>query len=225
MVHRSPTTHHQTIRILIVDDHPIVREGLSSLLSREVDFEVCGEAGDIATALQQVEEKKPHIAIVDIALANESGLELIRRIAARDSTIGILACSLHDDTLYAERALHAGAMGYINKQEATATIVTAIRSLLGGKVHVSSQMTQVLTDRLYCKRGSVNQSPVESLSERELEVFRLIGRGLTTVEIARELHLGIKTIETHRRRMKQKLDVSTTAQLAREAAQWVLETH
>lgn len=211
------------IRVLIVDDHPIVREGLSSLLAKQPDFEVCGEAEDIPSALRLVEEMNPHVVTVDISLTNGSGLELIRRISESHPLIRLVVCTLHHETLYAERALKAGAVGYVNKHEATRTIVQAIRQVLSGKIYLSDSMSERLARRLMTGEGKLEKSAVESLSDRELEVFQMIGRGLTTVEIASQLHLGVKTIETHRRHIKDKLNLTNTAQLARDAAQWVLE--
>ena len=223
MPNRPKATSKQTTRILIVDDHPIVREGLSSLLSKQPDFEVCGEAHDIPSALKLVDETRPHVVTIDISLENGSGLDLIRRIAKGDQSIKMVACSLHDETLYAERALHAGARGYVNKHEATRTIVKAIRQVLDDKVYLSDRMSERLAHRLIGGRGKVERPAMESLTDRELEVFQMIGKGLTTPEIARKLHLGVKTVETHRRRIKDKLKLTNTAELARDAAQWVLE--
>jgi len=213
----------QTKRILIVDDHPIVREGLISLVSKQPDFEICGEAEDVLQALKLVEETKPHVVTIDISLARGNGLDLIRRIAEHDRSIRLVVCSLHDETLYAERALQAGAMGYVNKHEATRTIVRAIRQVLDGKVYLSDRMSERLAQRLIGGPGKLERTAVEALSDRELEVFQMIGGGLTTQEIAQQLHLGVKTIETHRRHIKAKLNLDNTAQLARDSAQWVLE--
>lgn len=212
-----------TTRILIVDDHPIVREGLSSLLAREPDFEVCGEAEDVPSALRLIDETRPHVVTVDISLQNGSGIDLIRRIAKSAPSIRMVACSLHDERLYAERAMRAGALGYVNKHEATQTIVTAVRRILRGRVYLSDQVSEQLAQRLIGGRGKEVQAAVESLSDRELDVFRMIGNGLTSSQIARELHLGVKTIDTYRSRIKEKLKLTNTAQLARDAVQWVLE--
>lgn len=219
-------THYpisSVVRILIVDDHPIVREGLSSLLSKQADFEVCGECEDFLSALNLIEVTHPHVITIDISLQSGSGLELIRRIAVQHPLIRQVVCSLHDEFLYAERALHAGAMAYVNKCEATRTIVTAIRQVLERKVYLSEKMSDRLASRLYGGAGQVQQRGVESLTERELEVFQLIGQGLTTSEIASQLKIGVKTIETHRRRIKMKLRIKNTAQLARDATHWALE--
>ena len=210
-------------RILIVDDHPIVQQGLTSLLSQEPDFEVCGVTDDVPSAIKLVEKTKPHVVTIDISLASGSGLDLVRRIAKRDRSIRMLVCSLYDETLYAERALHAGALGYVNKHEATRTIVEAIRQVLDDKVYLSERMSERLAHRLIGGRVKDVQPAVESLSDRELEVFGMIGKGQTSAEIAKTLHLGIKTVDTYRCRIKQKLKLTNMAQLAREAAQWVLE--
>jgi DNA-binding NarL/FixJ family response regulator len=210
-------------RVLIVDDHPIVREGLASLLSKQPDFVICGEADDVPTALRLVEETNPNVVTVDISLNSGNGLDLIRRISETRREIRLVVCSLHDETLYAERALQAGALGYVNKHEATRTIVTAIRQVLDGKIYLSDRMSERLARRLIGGQCRLERMSVETLSDRELEVFQLIGGGLTTAEIAGKLHLGVKTVETHRRSIKEKLSLLNTAQLAREAAQWVLE--
>lgn len=222
MAKRPSATARKNVRILIVDDHPIVREGLASLLSRQPDFEVSGEAEDIPDALKLIDKIKPHVVTIDLSLESGSGLDLIRRITKRDPSIRLVVCSLHDETLYAERALQAGALGYVNKHEATRTIVKAIRQVLDGKVYLSERMSERMAHRLVGARSKEQLPAVDTLSGRELEIFQMIGNGLTTSEIARTLHLGVKTIETHRRRIKEKLSLATTAQLARDAAQWVL---
>lgn len=211
------------IRILIVDDHPIVCEGLGSLLSQQPDFVVCGVANDIQEALELVAETKPHVVTVDLSLKMGSGLELVRRISQINPAICIVVCSLHDEALYAERALKAGALGYVNKGEATSTIVKAIRQTLDNRVYVSERISERLAHRLLGNGRKQVEPGVASFSERELEVFQLIGQGHTTMEIATELNLGIKTVETHRRRVKEKLGITNTAQLARQAVHWILE--
>ena len=196
---------------------------MSALLAREPDFEVCGEAEDVPSAVRLIDETRPDVVTIDISLENGSGIDLIRRIAKSDPSIRMVACSLHDERLYAERAMRAGALGYVNKHEATQTIVTAIRRILQGKVYLSDQISEQLAHRLIGGRGKEVQPAVESLSDRELDVFRMIGNGLTSAQIALELHLGIKTVDTYRSRIKQKLKLTNSAQLAREATQWVLE--
>ena len=217
--------NHRPARVLIVDDHPIVREGLSSLISRQSDLVVCGECEDVQSTLRLIDETKPDVVTIDISLKSGSGLDLIRRIAGQNRSIRLIVCSLHDELLYGERALNAGAMGYVNKHEATRTIVSAIRQTLGNKVYLSERMSQRIAHQLMGGGASSNKHGIESLSERELEVFQLIGGGLTTTQISRKLNIGIKTVETHRRRIKEKLSIENTAQLAREAAQWMLESN
>ena len=217
-------TRSRVSKVLIVDDHPIVREGLSALISTQSDLEVCGHAEGATEAIRILEAKKPEVVIVDISLQDSSGLDLIRQIRAREENICILVSSMYDESLYAERALRAGAMGYINKQEATRNILTAIRRVLTGKVFLSDRMSDRLLERVVGSANSPDQSPVEALSDRELEVFSLIGNGLTTSEIAERLNLSVKTIETYRQRIKEKLALRNAADLARHASQWVLES-
>lgn len=224
MTTSTPVTD-SPVRILIVDDHPIVREGLSSLLSRQSDFEVCGEAEDAISALRLIEETTPHVVTVDISLRGASGLDLIRRIAQQYPTLRLIVCSLHDEILYAERALNAGALGYVNKHEATLTIVNAVRRVLERRIYLSAEMSERLALRLLGDGSKGERQGIETLSDRELEVFQLIGNGLTTLEVAQKLNLGVKTIETHRRRIKEKLNIKNTAQLAREATHWILESN
>lgn len=215
--------NHVPTRILIVDDHPIVCDGLTSLLSQQPDFQVCGVSADIHDALESVLKTNPHVVIVDLSLKTGSGLELIRRITQINPVICLLVCSLHDELLYAERALKAGAMGYVNKGEATGTIVKAIRQVLDKRVYLSERMSERVAHRLLGRGRRPDEPGVASFSERELEVFQLIGQGRTTTEIATELSLGIKTVETHRRRLKEKLGITNTAQLARHAVHWILD--
>jgi len=212
---------NEKVRILIVDDHPIVCRGLAELIENEADLAVCGEAGDIIEALKQVGEAQPHLAVIDLSLRNCSGIELIKQLKARHPGVKMLVTSMHDETVYAERALRAGAMGYINKEEATVSIIEAIRQVLRGKVYLSRRMTDTLLQQV--ARGEPpNRSLVDHLTDRELEVFELIGQGLTTRQIASSLHLSIKTIETHRDGIKTKLNLTTGPQLARRAVEWVL---
>lgn len=219
----APSAAARPISILIVDDHPIVREGLAALLSNYPEFHVCGEAGDIATALTFVNAGSPDIAIVDISLKDENGLDLIRRIKARNEHVRILVASMYDESLYAERALAAGAMGYVNKQIAGRNIVSAIRQILEGRVYLSEQMTARLLTHVAGHPISDRARADSLLTIRELEVFRLIGNGLPTAGIAERLHVSIKTVETHRQKIKLKLGLSNTSELSREAAHWVLQ--
>lgn len=207
-----------------MDDHPAVREALALRIGRQRDLEVCGEAADTREALRLVAEMQPDVAVVDISLKTANGIDLIKRIKDRNEHIRILVWSMHSESLYAERALRAGALGYIDKDHATEKIVEAIRRVLAGKVWLSESMTERMLHRsVGAGRESVNQSAVDTLADRELEVLRLIGDGVKTADIAKSLHLSIKTVETYRDRIRQKLNLEDGAKLAHYAAQWVLE--
>jgi DNA-binding NarL/FixJ family response regulator len=214
---------NKAARILIVDDHPIIREGLAAMIARRPDLEVCGEADGIPSALALVESTRPDLAIIDMSLQDGNGLDLIKRIKARGVSTRMLVLSMHDDALYAERALRAGAMGYLNKHEARDSLIEAIRLVLQDKVYLSPAMHEQLLSHLVIDQADPLRDPVESLSNRELEVFDLIGRGLTIGDIAARLHLGVKTVETHRQRIKTKLRLRTSADVLRRATQWVME--
>jgi len=212
-------------KVLIVDDHPIVRHGIAELLNHEADLTVCGEAEDAHQALEAIAEiaiLKPDIAIVDITLKEGlGGIELIKDIKARYPKLPVLVLSMHDESLYAERCLRAGAKGYIMKQEATEKVVEAIRQVLGGEIYLSDKMAQKILHKFIGGQPEVGGSPIESLSDRELEVFQLIGRGLGTRRIAEELYLSVKTIETYREHIKEKLKLKNAPELAQHAIQWV----
>ena len=210
-------------RILIVDDHPVVREGLGIRIGRHLDLRVCGEASGVLEALAQLDATDPDVAIIDISLGEGDGLDLIRRIRARGGRVRMLVWSMYPEALYAERALNAGAMGYINKQEATGRIIEAIRSVLAGRQYLSGSISDQLVRCAVAGGPTAVRSPIGSLSDRELEVFRLIGRGLTTAEVAGTMCRSAYTVETYRQRIKAKLGLRTGAELARAAAHWVLE--
>jgi DNA-binding NarL/FixJ family response regulator len=209
-------------RVLIVDDHPPVREALALRIARQPDLEVCGEAADVGEALRLLADARPDVAVVDITLKSGDGIDLIKRIRDRDDHVRVLVWSMHAESLYAERALRAGALGYVNKDQATGTIVEAIRRVRDGKVWLSEVMADRMLRRAVGGRAGVTTSPVDALADRELEVFRLIGRGVKTAEIADRLHLSVKTVETYRDRIRQKLDLADGTQLAHYATQWVL---
>ena len=213
----------KSARILIVDDHPIVREGLVAVLSNKPGLEICGQASTIAEALTLIDSKHPDLAIIDISLPDGSGLDLIKRIKARNVPTKMLVMSMSDESLYAERALRAGAMGFLHKQEAREKLLDAIRLILDGEIFVSPAINNRLLQQVMAGKKPLQQSPLSALSDRELEVFELVGQGLTSGEIAHRLHLGIKTVETHRQRIKGKLELRTGAELVRHATQWVLE--
>ena len=207
-------------KILIVDDHPLVRTGLAQLIGDCPDLEVCGEAGDLAEALRQVDALKPDLTIIDLSLAGGSGLDLIEHIKSRGLETLMLVASMHDESLYAERVLAAGARGYINKQEAQERIVFAIRRVLGGKVYLSERMTERLLSGMVEANGE--KRDIETLSNRELQVFELIGQGVSTSRIAEQLNLSTKTIETHQARIKRKLGLDSAHQLTQRAIRWVM---
>ena len=211
-------------RILIVDDHPAVREALSIRIAAQPDLEVCGEAAGPAEALQLAAATDPDVAVIDIGLKTGNGIDLIKRLRARNDKFCAIVWSMYSEDFYAERALRAGAMGYINKEEATGKLLEAIRQVLAGKVYLSQAITEKLLKRAVGRADQeASPSMVSSLSDRELEVFRLIGEGRKTHEIAAQLHLSVKTVETYRDRIREKLDLSDGTELARYALQWVLE--
>jgi len=208
--------------ILIVDDHPIVCRGLRQLVADEPDLEVCGEAEDVSGALQQVKSLHPDVVVIDLSLKGGHGLELIQEIKASNERIKMLVSSMHDESLYAERVLRAGAMGYISKQESPDKIIGALRQVLHGEIYLSARMSNRLLHRLTSGQ-SFETSPIENLSDRELQVFEMIGQGLATKEIAQKLDRSHKTIEAHREKMKSKLNLKSGTELNRHATQWVLE--
>jgi DNA-binding NarL/FixJ family response regulator len=211
-------------RVLIVDDHPAVREGLAIRLTRQPGLEVCGEADDEGQALKLVATTDPDIVIVDISLKSGSGIDLIKRIRQRDESIRMLVWSMHPDSLYAERAMRAGAMGYINKEQATDSIVEAIRRVLAGKIYLSESISDRMLHRAVGgDAGALERSPVESLSDRELEALQLVGRGLDRRQMARQMHVSPKTVETYLARIKDKLGLESGRQLVQFAIQWVLD--
>jgi DNA-binding NarL/FixJ family response regulator len=210
-------------RVLIVDDHPVVREGLAMHLATQPDLEVCGEAEDLAGALALLASARPDVAIVDISLKNSNGIELIRRIKNRQDTVRILVWSMYPENLYAERALRAGAQGYLNKAQATHHVLDAIRAILQGRVYVSGELADQLLHRLVGQK-SEERGAIDNLSDRELEAFQLIGEGMSTEAIADKMHVSPKTIETFRARIKEKLGIINHAELIQRAAEWVVES-
>ena len=215
--------HAAKKRILIVDDHPMVREGLRMRISLQPDLEVCGEAEDIQAALALVETNRPDLVIVDISLKSGSGIDLLKRIKSHDDKIKLLVLSMYDETLYAERALRAGASGYLNKQASREKVIEAIRTVLAGERYLSHETTDRLVGQALGGGKRPQASSVTGLSDRELEVFRLIGSGLTTGAIAERLHLSTHTIDSHREKIKIKLNLQNAAELSQRAVHWVLE--
>lgn len=209
-------------RIYLVDDHPVTREGLARIINHEPDLEVCGEAGTAGRAQPAIETLKPDLVIVDVSLATgASGLELMKDLAARHPRLRMLALSTHDETLYAERALRAGAKGYVMKQEPTGQVMQAIRQVISGGVYLSPAMNERMLRKLTGGRAAPLATEVEQLSDRELEVYRLLGQGRGTRQIAGDLHLSISTVETYRTHIKEKLGLSSAPELVRRAVEWV----
>jgi len=211
----------QQRRVLIVDDHPILREGLRGLIDQQSDLVVCGEAASVEAALQQLRELRPDGMVVDISLGKESGLDLIQQARLLAPELAILVLSMHDEMIYAERALRSGAGGYVMKQEATRQVVAALHCVLDGRMFVSPAVTERLLNTLARPASSRPNYSVDRLTNRELEVFRLIGTGVTSAEIATNLHISRKTVETHRTRIKEKLGATTAAELVIQAATWL----
>ena len=208
-------------KVLIVDDHPIVIEGLTDLINKEEDIVVCGWAKDIPQTIQAIRKLKPDVVTVDISLENESGLDLMKDIKTRFPDLPMLALSMHEESLYALRAIRAGAKGYITKQEATKDVITAIHNVLQDRLYLSETMKEKLLYSLIGNDESdVVSSPIDRLTDRELEVFSLLGRGKGTRQIAEQLCLSVKTIETYRSRIKEKLNLNSGSELLRYSFQW-----
>lgn len=206
-------------RVLIVDDHPLLRQGIAKLINAEQDMTVCGEADDAHRALTAISETTPDLAIVDISLKGTSGIELLKNIKVHHPKLPVLILSMHDESVYAQRALHAGASGYIMKHEASDNVLLAIRRILQGEVYLSEKLKAEMLNRMV-RGGSITTSPIEALSDRELEVFGLIGQGHGTRAISEKLHLSVKTIESHRAHIKEKLNLKNATELVRHAIQW-----
>jgi DNA-binding NarL/FixJ family response regulator len=207
-------------RILLVDDHPIVRQGLAEMIDQQDELQVCGTAEDVHKALDGVGRLKPDLVIADISLKGSNGIELLKNLKIRYPRLLVLVLSMHDEALYAVRALRAGAAGYIMKQEATEKVLTAVRHVLSGEIYLSNRMERKMIHQLVGGRIARTGSPIEDLSDRELEVFGLIGQGHGTRQIAEELHLSIKTIESHRAHIKEKLNLRNATELVQHAIQW-----
>ena len=208
--------------VVLVEDHPMFRERLAELINKEPDLEVCGEADNIRDGFDLITQRGAQVAIIDISLQGASGLELLKNLKAASVTIPVLILSMHDESLYAERALRAGARGYITKNEASAKVMTALRQVLAGEIYVGTKTaTKILGNLSQASQGGLG---VQRLTDRELEVFEKIGRGRTTREICIQLGVGAATVETHRSRIKEKLQLENGAQLQREALRWVQAT-
>ena len=216
--HATPRAAMSTV--FIVDDHPIVRQGLALLISREPDLAVCGDAEEAGAALLLIDSLRPDVVIVDISLNGPDGLDLLKNIRTRDPNLPVLILSMLDELLYAERALRAGASGYIMKQEATEKVLVAIRRILGGEIYVSDRMANKMLSRFVGGHASGERSPIDDLTDRELQVFRLIGKGHGTREIAEALHISVKTVESYQAHIKEKLSLKNGRELFQRAIQW-----
>lgn len=206
-------------KVFLIDDHPILRQGLALFIDREPDLKVCGEADDATSALQAIQDSTPDFVVLDISLEGPDGLELLKILRARYPKLPVLILSMHDESLYAERALRAGANGYIMKQEATDRVLTAIRHILGGDIYLSERLTKRMLQQFVS--GSVSpRDPIAKLSDRELEVYRLIGAGHGTRQIADELHVSTKTIESYQAHIKEKLALRNARELVQHAIEW-----
>jgi DNA-binding NarL/FixJ family response regulator len=208
-------------KILIVDDHPMMREGLAQLINHESDLVAAFEADTAGEALNLVTKNKPDLVLADIGLPDKNGLELIKDIQALHPELPVLVVSMHEESLYAERVLRAGGRGYIMKQEGGKKLMQAIRAVLAGQTYVSEKISARIIDLFSGRRRKETASPVEQLSDREFEVFRLIGEGKATREIAAQLHISVKTVEVHRTNIKKKLKLTRATELVRSAIRWV----
>jgi DNA-binding NarL/FixJ family response regulator len=207
-------------RVFLVDDHPLVREGLANLINGQNDLFVCGEAEDSAGAITGITKTRPDVVLVDISLKNESGLELVKNLESQFPLVALIVLSMHDEALYAERALRAGARGYVMKRETTKSVLASIRRVLEGGVYVSERVVNSMARRFSSSPKRLESSPVERLSDRELEIFRLLGQGRTTAQIAEDLHLSLKTVQAYCARAKEKFGVSSLGELLRAAIRW-----
>jgi DNA-binding NarL/FixJ family response regulator len=207
------------IRVFLVDDHPLVRDGLATLINQQPDLEVCGEAENAPSALTGIATAKPDVAIVDISLANGSGLELVKDLKAAHPALISLVLSMHDESLYAARSLQAGARGYIMKREAAKKVVEGVRAVHAGKLYVSDKIAALMAEK-FAGGKTAPASPVEQLSDRELEVFQLLGRGQSTRQISEHMHVGFKTVQAYCARIKEKLQLANATELLAEAIRW-----
>lgn len=213
----------ETIRVLIVDDHSLVREGLKALASSETNIEICGEAETAAGALAAIERSMPHVAVVDLTLKDGSGIQLIKDIKNRYDNVRIVVSSMHQESIYAQRVLQAGALAFVHKEEPSERIFEAIRHVMDGRIFVSDQVSNSLLTQAVGRPHAVAPSAVETLTNRELQVFELIGNGMATRKIAEQLHLSPKTIDTHRQKIREKLNLEDAAALTHFATQWAMD--
>jgi DNA-binding NarL/FixJ family response regulator len=216
-----PATPPARRGVLVVDDHPFMRAGIAQLIERQADLRVCGEAGNPAEALQALAKAKPDLILTDLTMPGRSGLEFIKDLRAAHADIAVLVISMHDEVVYAERALRAGARGYIMKEAGGENLLAAIRQVLRGEIYVSPRMSARILEGFSATRPRGSNSPIEKLTDREFEVFQLIGQGKSTRDIAQQLHLSTKTVDVHRSNIKAKLELGDVTALIRHAVRWV----
>jgi DNA-binding NarL/FixJ family response regulator len=219
---RGQSNQSRRNKIFLIDDHPIVRQGLTLLINREVDLEVCGEAASASAAISALAPCQPDLIILDISLNGPDGLDLLKTIRLKDGHVPVLVLSMHDESIYAERALRAGANGYVMKQEAAEKVLVAIRRILGGEVYLSERLTNKMLQQIVRGADLVRNSPMSKLSDRELEIYRLIGSGHTTRQIANELHISVKTVESYQAHIKVKLSLRSARELVQHAIEWMV---
>ena len=225
MSSQSSGTMTRKRRVFVVDDHPLVREGLANLINAQTDLMVCGDAEDSAQAVIKIRKAQPDVALIDISLKNESGLELVKDLRSQFPQVALIVLSMHDEALYAERALRAGARGYVMKREASKNVLASIRRILEGGVYLSGKVTSRMAKALSSAGEASTSSPLERLSDRELEIFRLLGQGRTTSQIAGDLNLSVKTVQAYCARAKEKFGVSSLTELLRAALRWEDASH
>jgi len=218
LVPSAPGANRQ--RVFLIDDHPLVREWLASLIERQADLTVCGQAGDVGTAVQEITRLRPDVLVVDLSLQGQTGLELIKQMKTLLPNPRVLVLSMHDEAFYAERALRAGALGYVMKREATSKVIEAIRQVLLGRLYVSESLATQMAGKFINTHALAGESPIAQLSDREMEVFALLGQGYETKRIADDLRLGPKTVQVYCGRIKEKLNLDTFTALIREAVRW-----
>jgi DNA-binding NarL/FixJ family response regulator len=207
-------------KVFLVDDHPLVREWLTSLINQQTDLAVCGEAASVLEAMEAIATAKPDVAVVDLSLKDSSGIELIKNLKQSHPKVVVLVLSMHDESLYAERALRAGARGYIMKCETTKKVVTAIHQILEGKLYVSDQIAAAMVEKFVAGQPGADELSVSLLSDRELEVFQFLGQGRETKQIADDLHISLKTVQAYCDHIKTKLKLANATELRREAVRW-----
>jgi len=217
----GPVKHAAKYRVFLVEDHPVTREGFAQLINYQPDLEVCGQTGAAGNAMSAIAELKPDLAIIDISLADSSGLELIKNLKCCQPSVPVLVLSTHDEALYGQRALRSGARGYVMKQAPTSEVMNAIRDVIAGEIYLSNAMRTRVVRQQFERPKDPEGADIHVLSDRELEIFALLGHGNTTRQISAKLHLSISTVETHRAHIKEKLELTNAVELVRRAVEWV----